>query len=120
MNKKVTWGEAWVVLRPVDGTDDIVAQIISADVMNTYGPTDKGIWRQFGQICSATVESSGCAVRFETMRNADTLTRRAGYEAFVRLPGRVIDHLLATYNAVNRALDVTVSDVPDETDKKKA
>lgn len=120
MKKKVTWGEAWVILRPGTTLDDITAQVIHADVMKQYGPENKGLWRQFGQICSVVESSEGFPFKPEDMAEASTQARLAAYVAFLKLPSSVTDKLLIAYNTVNANGDVTIEDVAEDSDQKKA
>lgn len=120
MKKKVTWGEAWVILRPGTTEDDIVAQVIHADVMKQYGPESKGLWRQFGQICSVAESSQGFPFKPEDMAEASTQARLDAYVAFLKLPSSVTDKLLIAFNSVNAGNSVKIEDVLEEGDQKKA
>lgn len=119
MKKKVSWGDAWLVLRTGSIADEITAQIIHADVMAAYAPTDKGLWRQFAQICAITESSGGLSFKPETMPESNSFERRKAYADFTGWPGKVFDKLMDTYNAVNADSSVIVEDV-SEGDQKKA
>ncbi len=88
--------------------------------MKQYGPENKGLWRQFGQICSVAESSHGFPFKPEDMPDATTQIRMAAYVAFLKLPSSVTDKLLIAYNAVNASSDVTIEDVPEDSDPKKA
>lgn len=120
MKKKVKWGNAWAILRSGDTTDDIMAQVIHADAMSAYTQGTKGLWRQFGQVCSVVERSEGFPFKFEEMVEATKSERVSAYEAFIHLPSQVTDRLIEAHRLVNVSDDVIIEDVLEDSDPKKA
>ena len=118
MKKKVTWPGGWLIVRSGAVTDELNAQIISAEIMNSYNNANlQGFWGHFGVLCSQTVASEGLPFKPESVSKLGVLDKQAAYEAYLRVPIAIRRKWTAAVNDTNGDDSVKTEDVDEETPK---
>lgn len=122
MNQIVKWngGRDFIIVRPGLVEDELVAGSIAGEISNAYPEGTWNLWRNFADLCSQTLSSSGLSFQPELVRNMDPAQKRNAYEEFLKIPKSLRTSWLTAYNLVNAASDYVLGPepLPDSAPKK--